>query len=117
MKTSCMAALLVLACNTSHAALALGSSGGVVSAAALNRAQPANNLPPSLHHGVITALNLDQGEVVIHGNLLRANRAVQVFSASGAPGSLTMLRKGLEICFLLDPKDPAARTISVIYLP
>lgn len=117
MKTLCMAALLVLASNTSHAALALGTSGGVSSGAALNHAQGATNLPPSLHHGVITALNLDQGEVVIYGNSLRVGRMVQVFSASGAAGSLRALHKGQEIRFLLDPKDAAGRTISVIYLP
>ncbi|MCO5398437.1 hypothetical protein [Ralstonia soli] len=111
-----MAVLLALACNPSHAALALGS-GGVASGAGLNHVLPVANLPPSLHHGVITALNLDRGEIAIHGNVLRAGRAVRIFSASGAPGSLTALHKGQEIRFLLDRTDPAARTISVIYLP
>jgi len=117
MKTLCLIAVLASVCSASHAALAVGSGGGVASSATLNHVQAVTSAPPSMHRGVITALNLDGGEIDIHGNRLHVSRAVQLFSSSGERGTLSALRRGQEIRFLLDPKDTKERTILVIYLP
>jgi len=65
--------------------------------------------------GVVTALNLDKGEIDVHGNRLQVGRAVRVFGPAGDTSRLSSLRLGQEIRFLLDPKDASERTISVIY--
>jgi hypothetical protein len=65
--------------------------------------------------GVVTALNLDKGEIYVQGNRLQVGRAVRVFGPAGDEGRLSSLRLGQEIRFLLDPKDASERTISVIY--
>lgn len=69
-----------------------------------------------MQEGIITALNLNEGEITIHGNRLRFNHAtVRVFSSAGVQVGLQTLRKGENIRFLLDPKDVSEQTISVIY--
>lgn len=118
MKKLCVVATFALAGNAAYGALAVGGGepGGVTLGPASSRAQPHASEAPRMLRGVITALNLDRGEIDVHGNHLQVSRAVRVFGAAGDEGRLSLLRLGQEIRFLLDPKDASERTISVIYL-
>ena len=118
MKKLCVFATFVLSGNAAYGALAVGGGepGGVTLSPASSRAQPHASDAPRMLRGVVTALNLDKGEIDVHGNRLQVGRAVRVFGPAGDEGRLSSLRQGQEIRFLLDPKDASERTISVIYL-
>ena len=117
MKKLCVIATFVLAGNAAYGALAVGvgEPGGVTPSPASSRARPHASEAPRMIRGVVTALNLDKGEIDVQGNRLQVGRAVRVFGPAGDEGRLSSLRLGQEIRFLLDPKDASERTISVIY--
>jgi hypothetical protein len=118
MKKLFVVTTFALASNFSHAALALGGgdSGVRIANSESGRLQSHLATTPHMLGGVITSFNLDQGEIVVHGNHLRLSPAIRVFGAAGSEDRLSSLRVGQEIHFLLDPKDASERTISVIYL-
>ncbi|MRT01049.1 hypothetical protein GJQ57_20600 [Ralstonia pickettii] len=118
MKKLCAMATFVLAGNAAYGALAErgGEPIGVTLSPPMSRAQLHAGEAPRMLRGVITALNLDKGEIDVHGNRLQVSQAVRVFGPGGDEGHLSSLRLGQEIRFLLDPKDASERTISVIYL-
>jgi hypothetical protein len=75
MKKLCVIATFVLAGNAAYGALALGGGepGGVTLSPASSRAQPHASEAPRMLRGVVTALNLDKGEIDVHGNRLQVS--------------------------------------------
>jgi hypothetical protein len=72
----------------------------------------------SLLAGVIDAIDVTNGTVVIQGHLLNFDpSSAQVFSAGGSALSPSALRVHQSVRFLLDRKDPGRRTIRVFYAP
>ncbi len=123
MKKLTLIVLLGLGGNATYAALAIPMAGATANGIAPARAQSSvvgntnANSPPTMHQGVITALDLGKGEISVHRNLLRFDRStVRVFTSSGGQAMPSMMRAGQQIRFLLDPKEGNEKWISVIYL-
>ena len=75
----------------------------------------AANQKSDMRRGTLQSVNA--GTFQVFGQKLNFNpQQVKVFNRDGRPGSIYTLKRGAKVRFMLDPKDPAQRRVSVIYV-